>query len=226
MSDPVRKIPISSKINQQIPIATKSSELSQQKIKELLAEVQKKRFPAPAPKPLTQQQWLQQYNNALSKLDPSKIIRTQLDPTVTLTPIQPRDPNGRGAITLVSKDDSGSCYWDTDPDFSSTGIIQMPNWSSTGYVYLTFQTVAGSNYALELQLTMGAIPPQTLSGKWQIFGPSVLMLYVPATPAQTIVTGFKATEEKSGVMVAYAPDYDPATVFGGARFLGCKLTPL
>ena len=102
----------------------------------------------------------------------------------------------------------------------------MPNWSSAGYIYLTFQTVAGANYALELQLTMGAIPQQTLSGTWQIFGPSVLMLYVPATPAQTIVTGFKASEDKSGVMVAYAPSYDPATVFGGARFLGCKLTPL
>jgi hypothetical protein len=102
----------------------------------------------------------------------------------------------------------------------------MPNYMSDGYVYLTFQTTAGSNYALELQLTMGSIPPQNLTGTWQIFGPSVLMLYVPATPAQTIVTGFKASEEKSAVMVAYQPGYDAKTVFGGARFLGCKLTPL
>ena len=226
MSVPIRRIPVSSTVKEQATIAPKTMELTQQQIRELLAQIQKRRFPAPSPKPLTGQQRLQQYNSVLSKLDPSKIIRVVPDPTVTLTPAQPRDPNGRGAITLVTKDDSGSCYWDTDPAFSETGTIQMPNYMSDGYVYLTFQTIAGNNYALELQLTMGSIPPQTFTGTWQIFGPSVLMLYVPAVPAQTIITGFKATEEKSCVMVAYAPNYDPSTVFGGARFLGCKLTPL
>jgi hypothetical protein len=225
MSEPIRKIPIS-KVNDHVSVAPKTTAFSQQQIKDLFALTQKKRFPAPAPRPLTQQQRLQQYSSVLSKIDPSKIIRVIAEPTVTLTPAQPRDPNGKGAITLVTTDDGGSCYWDTDPAFSETGTIQMPNFMSVGYVYLTFQTVVGNSYALELQLTMGSIPPQTLSGVWEVFGPSMLMLYVPATPAQTIVTGFKASDVKSGVMVAFQPNYDPATVFGGARFLGCKLTPL
>jgi hypothetical protein len=49
------------------------------------------------------------------------------------------------------------------------------------YIFLTFQTVAGTNYALELQLTMGAIPAQTLTGKWEIYGPSCLILFQTAT---------------------------------------------
>jgi hypothetical protein len=221
MSDPIRKIPI--KINEQLDIASK---LSPQQIKDVLALNQKKRFPAPAPRPLTQQERLAQYSSVLSKLDPSKIIRVVAEPIVTLTPAQPRDPNGKGAITLVTTDDTGSCYWDTDPGFSETGTIQMPNFMSVGYVYLTFQTIVGNSYGLELALTMGAIPPQTLTGTWQVFGPSSLMLYVPATQAQTIVTGFKASDVKSSVMVAYQPKYEPTTVFGGARFLSAKLTPL
>ncbi len=226
MSEPIRKIPFPNKVNQQVNIASKTTALSQQQIQEMLALNQKKRFPAPAPRPLTQQERLKQYNSVLSKIDPSKIIRIVPEPTVTLTPAQPRDPNGKGAITLVTKDDTGSCYWDTDPAFSETGTIQMPNFMSVGYVYLTFQTVVGNSYALELALTMGAIPPQALTGTWQVFGPSVLMLYVPATQAQTIVTGFKATDVKSGVMIAFQPNYEPTTVFGGARFLSAKLTPL
>jgi hypothetical protein len=206
-------------------IAPKTLELTQQQITELLSNSQKKRFPAPAPKPLTQTERLQQYNNVLSKIDPSKIIRIVPEPTITLTPAAPRSIDGKGSIGLESRDDSESCYWDTDPKMSETGFIQMPNFVE-GYIYLTFETIAGNNYALELQMTMASIPAQNFTGTWKIYGPSVLMLYVPATPAQTIVTGFKATDTKSLVSIFYTPNYDPKTIFGGARFLSCKLTPL
>jgi hypothetical protein len=73
---------------------------------------------------------------------------------------------------------------------------------------------------------MGAIPPQTLTGRREIYGPSCLILFQAATPAHTIVTGFKATDEKSMVLISYSPSYDPKTVFGGARFLSCTLTQL
>jgi hypothetical protein len=207
-------------------IAVKTPELTQEQIKEIISQSQKKRFPAPAPKPLPRTERLKLYNSVLSKIDPKKILRVIPNASVTLTPSAPRSPDGKGSIGLVTSDDSGSCYWDTDPKFSETGTIQMPNYMSSGYIFLTFQTIAGNNYALELQLTMGAIPPQNLSGKWAILGPSVLMLYVAATPAQTVITGFKATEEKSMVTISYTPNYDPKTVFGGARFLGCTLTQL
>jgi hypothetical protein len=75
----------------------------------------------------------------------------------------------------------------------------MPNYME-GYIYLTFQTIVGNNYALELQLTMGSIPPQTFTGRWGIYGPSSL-IYVAATP----VAGFKATDEKSNVLISYTP---------------------
>jgi hypothetical protein len=206
-------------------ILPKSLELTPQQVKEMLAEIQKKRFPAPAPKPLAQTERLKLYNSVLSKLDPSKILRIVPEPTITLTPSTPKSPDGKASIGLQTRDHSGSCYWDTDPKLSETGFIQMPNFSD-GYIYLTFETNTENNYAIELQMTMASIPPQNFSGTWQIYGPSVLMLYLPATPAQTIVTGFKATDTKSMVTIRYTPNYDPKTIFGGARFLSCKLTPL
>jgi hypothetical protein len=211
--------------NLQGRITPRITELTQQQIKDIIAQSQKKRFPAPAPKPLAQIERLKQYNGVLSKIDPSKIIRVIPNPITTLTPAAPRSPDGKGSIGLVTRDDSESCYWDTDINFSETGTIQMPNYME-GYIFLTFQTVAGNTYALELQLTMGSIPPQTFTGRWEIYGPSCLILYVAATPAQTIVTGFKATDEKSMVLLSYTPNYDPKTIFGGARFLGCTLTQL
>jgi hypothetical protein len=205
-------------------VVAKTSELTLEQVKTIVAESAKKRVPAPVPKPLGASERLGLYNGVLSKLDPSKIIRIVPNPEVTLTPAAPRSSDGKGAIGLVTRDDSESCYWDTDPKFSDTGIIQMPNFVE-GYIFLTFQTLVGSSYALELQLTMGAIPAQTLSGTWKIYGPK-LSLYVPATPAQTVITGFKAEEEKTLVSIFYTPNYDPKTIAGGARFLSCKLTLL
>jgi hypothetical protein len=95
-----------------------------------------------------------------------------------------------------------------------------------GYILLTFQSISGNNYALELQLIIGAIPAQTLSGRREIYSPSCLVLLQAAIPAQIIITGFKATEEKPIVLISFTPSYDPKTVFGGARFLGCTLTQL
>jgi hypothetical protein len=211
--------------NQTGKLTPKTVELTSQQVKDIIAKTQKKRFPAPAPQPMKISERLKLYNSVLSKIDPLKNIRIIPNPTITLTPAAPRSPDGKGSILLVTADDSESCYWDTDPSLSETGTIQMPNYLE-GYVYLTFQTVAGNNYALELQLTMGSIPTQAFTGTWQIFGPSCLMQYVAATPAQTIITGFKATDVKSSVMLSYTPNYDPKTIFGGARFLGCTLTQL
>lgn len=95
MSEPIRRIQVSDSANLHNSLTQKPVEVSQQQIKELLVQTLKKRFPAPVPKPLTQQQRFQQYSNVLSKLDPSKIIRIIPDPTVTLTPIQPRDSYGK-----------------------------------------------------------------------------------------------------------------------------------
>jgi hypothetical protein len=211
--------------NQTNKILPKATELTQQDIKDLIAQSQKRRFPAIAPQPLSASERLRQYSNVLSKIDPSKVIRVIPNPTITLTPVVPRSPDGKGSLGLETRDDSESCYWDTDPKLSDTGFIQMPNFVD-GYIYLAFETVAGNNYALELQTTMASIPAQNFTGTWKIYGPSVLMLYVAAKPAQTIITGFKATEEKSMVSIFYTPDYDPKTIFGGARFLGCTLTQL
>ena len=205
-------------------VTVKVSELTLEQVKGIMAESAKRRVPAPVPKPLAASERLKLYKSVLSKLDPSKIIRIVPNPVITLTPAAPRSVDGKGSIGLVTRDDSESCYWDTDPKFSDTGIIQMPNFVE-GYIFLTFETVVGCNYAVELQLTMGSIPPQTFTGTWKIYGPK-LSLYVPATPAQTIITGFTAEEEKSMVFLFYTPNYDPKTIFGGARFLSCKLTPL
>jgi hypothetical protein len=213
------------KINPAIKITSKITGLTQQEITGIIAVSQKKRFPAPSPRPIAISDRLNAYNGVLSKIDPSKIIRFIPNPTVTLTPAAPRSPDGKGSIGLMTSDANGSCYWDTDPNFSETGTIQMPNFME-GYIFLTFPTISGNNYALELQLTMGAIPAQTLTGRWEIYGPNCLVLFQAATPAQTIITGFKATDEKSMVLISYTPSYDPKTVFGGARFLGCTLTQL
>jgi hypothetical protein len=70
----------------------------------------------------------------LSKLDPSKIIRIIPNPIITLTPAAPRSPDGKGSIGLVTSDNNGSCYWDTDQNFSETGTIQMPNFMD-GYIF-------------------------------------------------------------------------------------------
>ncbi len=215
-------IKISSAANKIIP---KVSELPQLEIQTRIVQSQKKRFPASTPQPMVASERLRLYNGVLSKLDPSKIIRVIPNPTITLTPAVPRSPDGKGSIGLETRDDSERCYWDTDPKLSDTGFIQMPNFVD-GYIYLTFETVVGANYALELQVTMASIPLQTFTGTWKIYGPSVLMLYVAAKPAQTIITGFKATDTKSMVSIFYTPDYDPKTIFGGARFLGCTLTQL
>ena len=215
-------IKISSQANK---IAPKVSELTQQEIQTLIAKSQKKRFPAPAPQTMVVSEHLRPYNSVLSKIDPPKIIRVIPNPTITLTPAAPRNPDGKGSIGLETRDDSESCYRDTDPKLSVTGFIQMPNFVD-GYIYLTFETEIGANYALELQVTMASIPAQTFTGTWKIYGPSVLMLYVAAKPAQTIITGFKATDTKSMVSIFYTPDYDPKTIFGGARFLSCTLTQL
>jgi hypothetical protein len=79
-----------------------------------------------------------------------------------------------------------------------------------------FATVVGCKYALELQLTMGSIPPQTFTGTWKIYGPE-LSLYLPAIPAQTAIAGFKAEEEKSMITLFYTPDYVIQRQFSGVR---------
>ena len=190
------------------------------------AAFEKKRVQFAQPKPLTSSQRLQQYNDALKKIDPSRLLKILPNPTFTLTPAAPRSADGKGSIGLVTRDNTESCYWDTDPKFSETGIIQMPNWNE-GYIFLTFQTVIGYDYALEFALTMGSIPPNpNLTGTWRIYGPN-LNLTVAASPAgQTVITGFKATDEKSMVTLHFEPNYDPTGVFGGARFQSCKLTQL
>jgi hypothetical protein len=205
-------------------ITAKNPELTPQQIKEIIDSTQKKRFPAPPPKPLAQNERLKLYNSVLSKIDPTKILRIVPEATITLTPAAPRSPDGKGSIGLVTRDDSSSCYWDTDPKFSETGTIQMPNFNE-GYIFLTFETIIGNNYAVELGLTMGSIPAQNFTGTWKIYCPGN-QIYVPATSAQTVITGFKATDTKSMATLHYTPDYDPKTLFGGARFLSCKLTPL
>ena len=72
----------------------------------------------PEPRPIAISDRLKAYNGVLSKIDPSKIIRVIPNPTVTLTPAAPRSPDGKGSIGLVTSDANGSCYWDTDPNFS------------------------------------------------------------------------------------------------------------
>jgi hypothetical protein len=209
-----------------IPNKTLTAPVSFEEAKKVIAKLDKKRFPFAKPRKLTTSQRLTQYSGVLSKLDPSKIIRIVPNPTFTLTPSAPRSQDGKGAIGLVTRDDSESCYWDTDPKFSETGIIQMPNFVE-GYIFLTFQTIIGCDYALELSLTMGSIPANpNLNGTWHIYAQGV-SLNVTATPVgQTVITGFKATEEKSMAFLFYTPNYDPTTIFGGARFLSCKLTLL
>ena len=213
------------KINPAIKITPKITGLTQQEITGIIAQSRKKRFPAPEPRLIAISDQAQAYKGVLSKIDPSKIIQVIPNPTVTLTPAAPRSTDGKGSIGLVTSDANGSCYWDTDPNFSETGTIQMPNFMD-GCIFLTFPTISGSNYALELQLTIGAIPAQTLSGRWEIYGPNCMVLFQAATPAQTIITGFKATDKKSMVLISYTPSYDTKNVFGGARFLGCTLTQL
>jgi hypothetical protein len=210
------------------PIRTIRPVFSFDEAKKVVASLESKRFPTVKPRELTVSERLTQYNSVLSKIDPSKIIKIVPNPTFTLTPAAPRSADGKGAISLVTRDDSESCYWDTDPKFSGeTGSIQMPNFVE-GYVYFTFQTTVGLDYALELALSMGSIPANpNLNGTWHIYGPSSLNLNVNATPAgQTVITGFKATEGQSRVFLFYTPNYDPSSVAGGARFLSCKLTQL
>ena len=144
-------IKISSQANK---IAPKVSELTQQEIQTLIAKSQKKRFPAPAPQTMVVSERLRLYNSVLSKIDPTKIIRVIPNPTITLTPAAPRNPDGKGSIGLETRDDSESCYWDTDPKLSVTGFIQMPNFVD-GYIYLTFETEIGANYALQLPVYNG-----------------------------------------------------------------------
>jgi hypothetical protein len=217
---------LSIRLPNKTPSKTLRQPLTLEQAKLEIAALEKKRAPFAKPKALTASERLKQYNSVLSKIDPLKILKIVPNPTFTLTPAAPRSADGKGAIGLVTRDDTESCYWDTDPKFSETGIIQMPNWSE-GYIFLTFQTVVGCDYALELSLTMGSIPPNpNISGTWRIYGPN-LTLYVTGSPAgQTMVTGFKATDEKSMVILEFAPNYDPTSIFGGARFLSCKLTQL
>src|SRR5512137_365176 len=88
-------------INLSNQISTKTK-LTQEQIRELIVQSQKKRFPAPAPQPLTQAERLKQYNSVLSKLDRSKIIRIIPNTAITLTPCSPRSADGRGSIGLVT----------------------------------------------------------------------------------------------------------------------------
>jgi hypothetical protein len=119
-------------INPAIKITPKINGLTQQEIKCLITLSQKKRFPAPAPKPIAPSDRLKAYNGVLSKIDHSKIIRVIPNQNVTLTPAAPRSPDSKGSIGLVTRDDSESCYLDTDPNFSETSIIQMPTlWKGT-----------------------------------------------------------------------------------------------
>ena len=94
------------------------------------------------------------------------------------------------------------------------------------YLFVTYSTISGKKLFIRASLDYGAIPAQTLTEKWEINRPSCLVLFQAATPAQTIITGFKAINEKSIVLISYTPNYDPKKVFGGARFLGCTLTQL
>lgn len=116
------------KINSAIKITPKITGVTQQEITGIIAQSQKKRFPAPSPRLIALSDRLKAYTGLLSKIDSSKIIRFIPNPTVTLTPAAPRNPDGKGSIDLVTSDANGSCYWDTDPNFSETGTIQMPNF--------------------------------------------------------------------------------------------------
>jgi hypothetical protein len=109
-------------------VAAKVPDFTLEQLKAIMTESAKKRAPAPVPKPLAASERLRLFNGVLSKLDPSKILRIIPNPVIILTPAAPRSIDGKGSIGLVTRDDSESCYWDTDTQFSETGTIQMPNY--------------------------------------------------------------------------------------------------
>jgi hypothetical protein len=75
----------------------------------------------------------------------------------------------------------------------------MPNFMDC-HIFLTFQTINGEQLCIVIAVDYEAIPAQTLTVRWETYGPSCPVLFQAAAPAQTIITDFKATDEKSMVL--------------------------
>jgi hypothetical protein len=115
---------LSIRLPNKTPSKTLRQPLTLEQAKLEIAALEKKRAPFAKPKALTASERLKQYNSVLSKIDPLKILKIVPNPTFTLTPAAPRSADGKGAIGLVTRDDTESCYWDTDPKFSETALFK------------------------------------------------------------------------------------------------------
>ncbi len=193
-----------------------------------IGELRKKYSTVRLAKP-TKTELLKQYNQVFNSLGGKRIFRTLPPPSTTLTPIAPASADGGSYLNLGTS--GGSCTWDARPTADQpTGIIYMPD-GGVGNITMTFATVPGTKYVMELQVLQGS---DGLSVSWALFGwegeinSTIDAVYSP-TVAQDIITGFTATVDSSHIALSCMPHYAPSDLIRGGQvglFFSAKLTPL